>query len=149
MNLSGIATLRYVFGDYCIQPGMRFRYFVITGLNQVLRFDIWFHWPMLRATVKSRSLLGILESLIMASVLRKGEISYAKEIWMEIEARSKHKIPIGAVHTTLDRLGKKDYVNWHWDVESTGHPKKLYKVTDAGRLAHPSVPISMRQNPRP
>ena len=91
---------------------------------------------MLNCRMSNREMLNIHEHFVLAAAMRKGKSASSKEIWMEIEARTKHKTQIAAVYTTLDRLGIKGYVTGRWEQASEGdRPQKVFEVTDAGKEA--------------
>ena len=82
--------------------------------------------------------LGPFEEAVMLVVLALGDAAYGVTIRDELAKRTRRDHSFGAVYTTLDRLGDKDYVvSWLGDPSPTrgGRAKRYFKLTDSGRRA--------------
>jgi DNA-binding PadR family transcriptional regulator len=79
--------------------------------------------------------LGEFEQLVLLALVRLGRDAYGVTIRLEIEARTRRAVSIGAVYTTLERLRLKGYVS-HSIGEPTpergGRRKKYYRLEPAG-----------------
>ncbi len=81
--------------------------------------------------------LGGFEEIVLLSVLRLKDEAYGVRIRQLIEQETGRSVSIGAVYTTLERLGQKGYIS-SWQGEATaergGRAKKYFKVEGAGAL---------------
>ena len=84
------------------------------------------------------SALGELELAVLLAVVRLGDDAYSLRIRQEVSAVRQHDYSVGAIHTTLQRLGDKGYAR-SWMTEPLpvrgGRSRRLYEVTAAGRRA--------------
>lgn len=74
---------------------------------------------------------GWLEVAIL-SILWKQRM-YGLEIIRELEARSDLVVAEGTVYPVLSRLRAEGVVNAEWVESDSGHPRKYYALTPAGR----------------
>ena len=74
---------------------------------------------------------GCLEMAILAS-LRRGRL-YGLEILRVLEARSSLGLAEGTLYLILSRLRNEELVESEWVDAGTGHPRKYYWLTPAGR----------------
>ena len=82
--------------------------------------------------------IGEFEQVILLALLRLGRNAYGVTIRKEIEERTRRNISIGAVYTTLERLGRKGYVRSRVGeptAERGGRRKKFYELQAAGAAA--------------
>lgn len=83
-----------------------------------------------------RNSLGSLEEAVMLVILALGDDAYGVAIRDELSKRTRRDHSFGAVYTTLDRLGDKDYVmSWLGDPSPArgGRAKRYFKLTDTGQ----------------
>lgn len=80
--------------------------------------------------------LGEFEIMVLAALLRLGDLAYGVSILNEIEARAERVVTIGALYSTLNRLEKKHYVKARMG-ESTsergGRAKRYFEITAKGQ----------------
>jgi PadR family transcriptional regulator PadR len=74
---------------------------------------------------------GWLEVAILATLWR-GRL-YGLEIIRELETRSDLVVAEGTVYPVLARLRNDGLVDAEWEESDSGHPRKYYKLTAAGR----------------
>jgi PadR family transcriptional regulator, regulatory protein PadR len=74
---------------------------------------------------------GWLEVAILA-ILWQGR-RYGLEIVRELEARSDLIVAEGTVYPVLSRLSKEGLLAAEWQESDSGHPRKYYSLTAAGR----------------
>jgi PadR family transcriptional regulator PadR len=55
--------------------------------------------------------LGAFEQAVLLAVVRLGEEAYGRAILKEVQTRLERDVAAGAVHATLDRLGRKGVVS--------------------------------------
>ena len=82
--------------------------------------------------------LGELEELVLMIVAILNEEAYGVKVMDEIADQINRKVNISAVHTVLDRLEKKGFVNSFMggaSAERGGRRKRLFKVTSEGSRA--------------
>ena len=83
----------------------------------------------------STSYLGEFEQMVLLAILQGGEQANALQVRRELEQSANRTVSKGAFYTTLDRLGKKGYLNWtaqsSTDVRG-GLPQRYFKVTPEG-----------------
>ena len=82
--------------------------------------------------------IGAFEHLLLLAALRLGEAAYGVSLAREIEARTGRQVSPGAVYTALERLQRRGLVSSRLGeptAERGGRRKRLYRVTDTGRLA--------------
>jgi len=74
---------------------------------------------------------GCLEMAILASL--QGSTLYGLEILRALEARSSLGLAEGTLYLILNRLRKEGLVESEWVDAGTGHPRKYYWLTTAGK----------------
>jgi PadR family transcriptional regulator, regulatory protein PadR len=74
---------------------------------------------------------GWLDVAILAT-LWKGRL-YGLEILRELESRSDLVITEGTVYPLLTRLRKDGLIEGEWEESESGHPRRYYRLTAAGR----------------
>ncbi len=74
---------------------------------------------------------GWLDVAILA-VLWQGKL-YGLEIIRDLEARSDLVIAEGTVYPALARLRREGLIDGKWEEGDSGHPRRYYKLTAAGR----------------
>jgi PadR family transcriptional regulator PadR len=93
--------------------------------------------------MKDTRILGEVEQLVLATILRLGEGAYAVPIRREL-ARHGVSLSRGSVYVTLDRLERKGYVR-SWFDEPTPAPGG--KARRCFRIERPGV-TALRENQR-
>lgn len=82
-----------------------------------------------------KNYLGEFEELILLTVGVLGDEAYGVSIKEEMIARTQKKPSIGALHTALQRLEKKGFLD-SWEGDPTnqrgGRKKRYYKLTATG-----------------
>ncbi len=82
-----------------------------------------------------KNYLGEFEELILLAIGVLGDEAYGVSIKDELMVRTKKKPSIGALHTALQRLEKKGYVE-SWEGGATnergGRKKRYYRLTSIG-----------------
>lgn len=84
------------------------------------------------------SKLGDFEETLMLITGILGEEAYAFKIAEEYEVQTKKPTSIGAVHSTLERLGKKGFLKSAMGeptAERGGRRKRIYQITGEGHKA--------------
>jgi DNA-binding PadR family transcriptional regulator len=79
--------------------------------------------------------LGEFEQLILLAILQRGEDAYGASIERELEARTRRRVSLGAIYTTLLRLEEKGLVSARVGEplpERGGRRRKYYRVLPAG-----------------
>lgn len=82
--------------------------------------------------------LGDFEETILLLVGILGEQAYAFKIAEEFEAQTQRAVSIGAVHSTLSRLGDKGFLSSEMgkpSAERGGRRKRIYSITASGKKA--------------
>lgn len=82
--------------------------------------------------------LGDFEEVILLLVGILDEEAYAFKIAREFESQTGRSVSIGAVHSTLDRLGKKGFLTSEMGegtAERGGRRKRIYSITAYGQRA--------------
>lgn len=82
--------------------------------------------------------LGEFEQLVLIAIVRLDEEAYGATIRREIEERTKRRLSISAVYTTLDRLERKGFVHsWIGDPtpQRGGRRRKHFGLQPAGARA--------------
>jgi PadR family transcriptional regulator, regulatory protein PadR len=74
---------------------------------------------------------GWLDVAILATLWR-GRL-YGLEILRELESRSDLVIAEGTVYPVLTRLRKEGLIEGKWEESESGHPRRYYKLTAAGK----------------
>ena len=80
--------------------------------------------------------LGDFEEVILLLVGILGDEAYAFKIAEEFEAQTKRSVSIGAVHSTLNRLGEKGFLTSEMGestAERGGRRKRIYTITASGQ----------------
>ena len=82
--------------------------------------------------------LGAFEQVVLAALLHLGNKAYGASIRREIEERIGRDASLGAIYTTLERLGEKGFVSSHMGEatpERGGRPKRYFKIKAPGLRA--------------
>ncbi|MDX2248403.1 MAG: PadR family transcriptional regulator [Bacteroidia bacterium] len=82
--------------------------------------------------------LGDFEETILLLVGILGEEAYAFKIAEEFESQTERPVSIGAVHSTLSRLGDKGFLKSEMSsstAERGGRRKRIYTITASGQSA--------------
>ncbi|HEV2268884.1 MAG TPA: PadR family transcriptional regulator [Steroidobacteraceae bacterium] len=74
---------------------------------------------------------GWLDVAILA-ILWQGRL-YGLEILRELESRSDLVLAEGTVYPVLTRLRKEGLIEGKWEESDSGHPRRYYKLTSAGK----------------
>ncbi len=74
---------------------------------------------------------GWLDVAILAT-LWKGR-QYGLEVIRELESRSDLVVAEGTVYPVLSRLRKEGLIEGKWEESDSGHPRRYYRLTAAGR----------------
>ena len=85
--------------------------------------------------MRSRSLLGEFELMVLLVVIRLGEQAYGVPICAEIEHRTGREAAVSSVYAALERLEEKGFVSsFHGEpsVERGGRAKRFFQVTCQG-----------------
>jgi PadR family transcriptional regulator len=96
-----------------------------------LRFDRFFWLLISSESWEAQLRKGSLEMAILAS-LWKGEY-YGLEILRALDGRSSLALAEGTLYLILSRLKNDGAVECKWVDAGTGHPRKYYWLTEAGR----------------
>ena len=93
--------------------------------------------------MSGRLQIGEFEELVLLITAILGEEAYGIRVMDEIESQTGRKINISAVHTALDRLDKKGFLQSYTGgatAERGGRSKRFFKVTNLGmeaiKMAH-------------
>ena len=82
--------------------------------------------------------IGEFEELVLLTVAVLGDEAYGVTIKLELEARAKRAISIGALHSTISRLEEKGFLKSHLGgatQERGGRRKRYYQLTHGGKAA--------------
>lgn len=82
--------------------------------------------------------LGEFEELVLLTVAILNDDAYGLAIKDEIEARASRKVTISTIHSTLNRLEKKGFLDSHLGGATQkrgGRNKRLFEVTSYGKKA--------------
>lgn len=82
--------------------------------------------------------LGEFEELVLLSVVILQEEAYILKVQDELKVQANRSVAMGALHTTLSRLEKKDFLSSELKgatQERGGRRKRVYEVTAAGKAA--------------
>jgi PadR family transcriptional regulator, regulatory protein PadR len=85
--------------------------------------------------MSSRTYLGDWEQTVLLATLRLGENAYGVPIRREIEERTKRRVSIGALYSTLDRLEAKGYLRSRMGdptPERGGRSRRYFRVESLG-----------------
>ncbi|MDA8017842.1 MAG: PadR family transcriptional regulator [Thermoanaerobaculia bacterium] len=88
--------------------------------------------------MKAKKILGDFELYVMLAVARLGDDAYGGALRREIESRTERSVAIGALYSTLDRLGDKGYLSFRVEGPESGRPgraRKYCRLTPAGAEA--------------
>lgn len=80
--------------------------------------------------------LGEFEEVILLLVGILGKEAYAYKVAEEFESQTNRRVSIGAVHSTLNRLSEKGFLNSAMGsstAERGGRRKRIYTITATGR----------------
>lgn len=81
--------------------------------------------------------LGEFEELLLLIVLILGEEAYVFRIQEELKSQVNRSVSMGALHTTLSRLQKKDFLTSEMagaTQDRGGRRKRIYELTSAGKI---------------
>ena len=82
--------------------------------------------------------LGDLELAVLLSVVRLGDDAYSLRVRHDVSALRQHDYSVGAIHTVLQRLEDKGFVE-SWMTEPLpvrgGRSRRQYQVTAVGQRA--------------
>ncbi|WP_420385264.1 PadR family transcriptional regulator [Roseivirga sp.] len=82
--------------------------------------------------------LGEFEEIVLLAVGILGEEAYGVAIKLEIEERTRRTPSIGALHSALNRLEEKGFIESHEGgatKERGGRRKRFYRISMAGKKA--------------
>jgi len=82
--------------------------------------------------------LGEFEELVLLTIAAYNFEAYGVLIKEEIEKRTKRKVSMGAMYTSLGRLEKKKFISSSWGEsipERGGKRKRLFAITSLGKNA--------------
>ncbi len=83
--------------------------------------------------------VGEFEQLVLLSLLRLGDESYALKLRAELSTIANRNISRGALYRTLDRLEEKGMVEWELEEtdipERGGKPRRRFAVSKTGIAA--------------
>ncbi len=82
--------------------------------------------------------LGEFEELVLLTIGALQDNAYGVSIKNEIQDKTERKVSIGALHSALNRLEKKGFVNSHVGgakAERGGRRKRFYTITLIGQQA--------------
>ena len=82
-----------------------------------------------------RTGLGEFEQLVLLAVLARGNACSALEIAEELDGRAGRSVSRGALYATMERLKKKDLIDWEidaGDIARSGHPRRHFTITEVG-----------------
>jgi DNA-binding PadR family transcriptional regulator len=80
-------------------------------------------------------ILGAFEQAVLLAILRLGEDAYGRAILKEVQARLERDVAAGAVHATLERLGRKGLVVSRMGPGTpvrSGRARRFYRVQTKG-----------------
>lgn len=81
--------------------------------------------------------LGEFEELLLLIVLILGKEAYVFRIQEELKSQVNRSVSMGALHTTLSRLQKKDFLTSEMagaTQDRGGRRKRIYELTSAGKI---------------
>ncbi|AYB31836.1 PadR family transcriptional regulator [Chryseolinea soli] len=82
--------------------------------------------------------IGEFEELVLITIASLGENAYGVAIKEDIEMRAGRDISLGALHSTITRLGEKKFIQ-SWLGEPTqergGRRKRFFELTHQGKVA--------------
>jgi len=73
--------------------------------------------------------------MVLLAILRLGKGAYGATICRELETRTGRQVSRGALYATLDRLERKNLVEWEIEAatsRSQGNRRRRFQVTEAG-----------------
>ena len=82
-----------------------------------------------------KSFLGEFEQMVLLAILQQQDQAFALEVRREIERSADRSVSRGAFYTTLDRLEKKDFIQWVEETPNTPGrtgPLRRFTVTPSG-----------------
>jgi len=85
--------------------------------------------------MSKRTFLGEFELMVLLAILQQKDTAFGLEVRHEIEDSTGKDVSRGAFYTTVDRLGRKGYVDWKEAPPAGrrgGAPQRLFRVTEAG-----------------
>ena len=88
--------------------------------------------------------LGEFEELVLLTVGILNGAAYGVSVMDEIEQHTERRVSISTIHTTLNRLEKKGFIESYVGGASAtrgGRSKRLYKITMAGQHALEKVKL--------
>ena len=85
-----------------------------------------------------KKILGDFELYVMLPIARLGDGAYGGALRREIEPRTERSVAIGALYSTLDRLGDKGFLEFREEKPDSGRPgraRKYCQLKPAGEEA--------------
>jgi len=85
---------------------------------------------------KTNKNLGEFEILVLAAILRQGDVAYGASIKRDIEERTGRSSSLGALYATLSRLESKKYVQSKMGeatAQRGGRAKRYYAIEPLGQ----------------
>src|SRR5689334_14997252 len=82
-------------------------------------------------------------SLAVLAILWPGRL-YGLEILKRLEADAGMSIPEGTIYPLLSRMKAEGLVDSEWVEADAGHPRKYYRLTDAGRRRARDMAVGWR-----
>ena len=82
-----------------------------------------------------KSFLGEFEQMVLLAILQRQKKAFALEVRREIERSAGRSVSRGAFYTTLERLERKDFVEWGEEVPDDPRrsgPLRRFPVTPRG-----------------
>jgi DNA-binding PadR family transcriptional regulator len=93
--------------------------------------------------------IGEFELLVLLAILRQSDAPYANRVREDLQLNADRVVTRGALYRTLNRLAKKDLIEWELEPSGTpergGHPMRRLSVTEEGiAVAQSSHDVLMR-----
>ena len=82
--------------------------------------------------------LGEFEHLVLIAALRLRDQAYAPQIAETLEEHAGREMSRGTLYAALDRLEKRDLVEWHTEASTSergGKRRRRFSVTEVGKAA--------------
>ncbi|MEP2023558.1 MAG: PadR family transcriptional regulator [Reichenbachiella sp.] len=82
--------------------------------------------------------IGELEELVLLTIATLGDQAYGVAVLEDIQQRAKRKISIGALHSTITRLGEKGFITSYLGEptnERGGRRKRFFQLTASATQA--------------
>ena len=107
---------------------------VFTWVKQIQHHSVYYLYNLVPYMIETR--LGEFEEVILLLVGILGEEAYSFKIAEEFESQTSRAVSIGAVHSTLDRLENKGFLESAMGKstpERGGRRKRIFSITASGR----------------